>query len=196
MLYQGDAHRYRALIKRKQRKQRAFGSILITLSISLMFYAIPCFAVSVFDYDDQVTGGIAFSSAISDHAGSDMTAGSAVQAPTGEAAAGAASTAGSAIMSETVGPAMLADRAAVDSAIKRAQAMQAVTSVQNTMVTAPAVAEADLPAEQPNRNVLPAVAAFAVAVVCGILGLRMITHSRRMLGRRITAEYGSALRAC
>lgn len=196
MLYQGDAHHYRAMIKRKQRKQRAFGSALITLSIALMFYAIPCFAVSVFDYDDQVAGGIAFSSSVNDHDNSTVpTVAQATADPAeGTAAATVASTAAAVVMSETIGPAMLSNEAAVDSAIKRAQAMQVVTSAQNTMVTAQALPET-VP-EQPDRNVMPALLAFVMAVVCAILGLRMITHSRRMLGRRITAEYGSALRAC
>ncbi|WP_251212775.1 hypothetical protein [Adlercreutzia murintestinalis] len=196
MLYQGDAHHYRAMIKRKQRKQRALGSALVTLSIALMFYAIPCFAVSVFDYDDQVPGGIAFSSSVNDHDGSTVpaVAQATAEPAEGAAAANAASTAAAVVMSETIGPAMLSNDAAVDSAIKRAEAMQVVTSAQNTMVTAQAVPEA--PVEQPDRNLVPALVAFFMAVVCAILGLRMITHSRQMLGRRITAEYGSALRAC
>lgn len=196
MLYQSDAHHYRALIKRKQRKQRAFGSFLIILSITLMFYAIPGFAVSVFDYDDQVVGGIAFSQSVSDHdEPAAATATGTASAAKGEAAAGVASAAGAVVMSETVGPAMLANEAAVDSAIKRAQAMQVVTSAQSTMITAKAVS-AETPVEQPDRPLGPALIAFAAAVGCAILGLRMITNSRRMLGRRITAEYGSALRAC
>lgn len=185
MLYQGDAHHYRSVIKRKQRAQRMRGSLLIVLSIALMFYAIPCFAVSVFDYDDQVPGGIAFSGAVSDHADAGATAGDA-------ASEGGASNAP--IMSETVGPAMLSDEAAVDSAKKRAEAMKVVTSAQSTMVTAKAQAEPE--PQQPTASALPAVIAFALSMVCAILGIRMITHSRQMLGRRITAEYGSALRAC
>lgn len=192
MLYQGDAHRYRAIIKRKQRIQRISGSLLITLSVALMFYAVPCFAVSVFDYDDQVAGGISFSQGVSDHEGAPEPA---AAAASGEAQAGAPAADGNVVMSETVGPAMLADDAAVDSAIKRAQAMQVVSSAQNTMVTAKA-APPEAPAEQPVRNLGPALAASAAAVVCAILGLRMITRSRHMLGKRITAEYGSALRAC
>ncbi len=90
---------------------------------------------------------------------------------------------------------MLADEAAVDSAKKRAEAMKVVTSAQSTMVTAKA-APADAEAEQPAVSVLPAVIAFVSSMVCAILGIRMISHSRQMLGRRITAEYGSALRAC
>lgn len=191
MLYQGDAHRYRAIIKRKQRNQRIFGSLLITLSVALMFYAVPCFAVSVFDYDDQAPASIAFSQGVSDHEGSEPAATAAEES----ASAATPAAGGNAVMSETVGPAMLADDAAVDSAIKRAEAMQVVSSAQNTMVTAKA-APPETPAEQPIRNLEPALAASAAAIVCAILGLRMITHSRRMLGRRITAEYGSALRAC
>ena len=185
MLYQGDAHHYRSIIKRKQRAQRVRGSLLIALSIALMFYAIPGFAVSVFDYDDQVSGGIAFSGTINDPAGADASA----------AAEGQEDASNAAIMSETVGPAMLADEAAVDSAKKRAEAMKVVTSAQSTMVTAKA-APADAEAEQPAVSVLPAVIAFVSSMVCAILGIRMISHSRQMLGRRITAEYGSALRAC
>ena len=171
MLYQGDAHHYRSIIKRKQRAQRVRGSLLIALSIALMFYAIPGFAVSVFDFND--------------HAGADASA----------AAEGQEDASNAAIMSETVGPAMLADEAAVDSAKKRAEAMKVVTSAQSTMVTAKA-APADAEAEQPAVSVLPAVIAFVSSMVCAILGIRMISHSRQMLGRRITAEYGSALRAC
>lgn len=190
MLYQGDAHHYRSMIRRKQRAQRVRGSLLIAFSIALMFYAVPGFATSVFDYDDQVTGGTAFSGAINDHTGA------AVPAATEQGASeeGVESASNAPIMSQTVGPAMLANDAAVDSAKKRAEAMKGVTSTQSTMVTAKAQPQETV--EKPAVNLLPAIAASLLSLVCAILGIRMIMHSRHMLGKRIAAEYGSALRAC
>ncbi|WP_165062779.1 MULTISPECIES: hypothetical protein [unclassified Adlercreutzia] len=190
MLYQGDAHHYRSIIKKKQRAQRMRGLFLIALSVALMFYAIPCFAASVFDYDDQLFSGTVFSDAISDHANTTESATTEL-AVSGESANLAAN---SNLMSETVGPAMLANDTAVDSAKKRAEAMKVVTSTQSTMVTAKAAPQQTV--EKPTINVFPAIVAFVLSMVCAILGIRMITHSRQMLGRRITAEYCSALRAC
>lgn len=192
MLSRNDAHHYRAEIKRRKRTQRISGFFLIAFSICLLFYAVPGFAVSVFDYDDQVGSQTTlFSQDVNDHAAQSSDA-ALTNVPADESVAPQASTMA---MSEFVGPAMLENDAAVDSAKKRAQAMQVVSSSQNSMVMAKAqyVNEAN---DQPAQNLLPASIAFIAAIVCAILGIRLIMRSRYMMGKRIAAEYSRSLRAC
>ena len=70
MMYQKDAHHYRKMIRRKQRLQRVKSVALLTVSLAMMLYAIPCFATSIWDADGSSVNNssIAFTSNIAERA--------------------------------------------------------------------------------------------------------------------------------
>lgn len=206
MLYQNDAHHYRALIRRRQRRQRIKGISLLAVSLALTLYAVPCFAVSVWDYEEQ--GGILstmFSSGVNDREAASAQPGAdsaAAAIDEQEAATGQAIEAapirgsrptGDLTVGETTGPGLLSDEAAVSAAKTRAKAMEVASQGQSTMVYAKSADVADEPAATP--NLLYAFIAMALAVACAILGVRTIMRGRLMRGMEISTAYRSALRA-
>lgn len=205
MLYQGDAHHYRKVIKRNHRIARIKGICLITVSAALAFYAIPAFATSVFDYDDQAgVSAIAFSGNVSDHASDQAVSAaatdtSAAAAHSGTdavagAAAGAYVRSASSAVSDTTGPGLLDDDAAVTSAKTRARAMEIVGAGNTSMVYAQLPGE-NAAAAAPQGDLPMACISMALSLVCAFFGFRSILHDRFMRGRQITAEYSHALRA-
>lgn len=197
MLYQNDAHHYRKAIRRRQRLSRIRGIVFLVLSAALALYAVPCFATSVFDYDQPQGLGTIFSSVVSDQSAPESETNAASSTiveseATASAESGAASVSGVRALSDTVGPGMLDDEAAVESAKTRAAAMAALSEQPSTMVYAKAQETTD-PAASP--DILLACVAMALAVICAILGVRNISRSIQIRGRRMTAAYGHALRA-
>lgn len=197
MLYQSDAHQYRKAIRRRQRISRMRGIAFLVVSVALACYAVPCFATSVFDYDQPQGLSTIFSSVVSDQSApesAEEAASYAVaegeRASAVEVGAGAASAVRT--LSDTVGPGMLDDEEAVASAKMRAAAMAALADQPATMVYAKAPEQAD-PSASP--DILLACVAMALALVSAILGVRNISRSMQIRGRRMTAAYGHALRA-
>lgn len=187
MLYQKDAHQYRKKIRRKQRLQRAKGAFLISLSLSCMLYAIPCFATSIWDQDSASKSvPTAFSSDVADSAYVGASEEGADETPVYDVSG--------LLVSETTGPGLLEDEEAVKSAKLRAQAVSVATAERNarlhpTQYTEPVAAPSG------NADLTLACIAALVSLVCGIFGVRTMFKARTLRGRAIAAAYDSALRA-
>ncbi len=193
MLYQKDAHHYRKKIQRKRRGRRAYGVTLLVLSLALMFYAVPCFAVSIWDDGRTQANPTAFSSSVSDSA---YTAPEEKSDETVAAAAASSSRVYSKVnpaISETTGPGILDDEAAVIAAKKRAQAVTVANLEKEARAQSQISPITTIVAK--SSSVEFAVAAFVVAIAFAILGIRLIAHDRASRGNAISASFSSALRA-
>ena len=205
MLYQDDAHRYYKMVRRRQRIQRTKGVLLIALSLALMFYAVPCFAASLWDdgYSKQSASSITFSSAINDNvyaeaaseASADQTASS--EDPVAKPAYTRASAKLDPTVSETTGPGLLDDDQAVGAAKRRAQAVLVAKAEKDARIQAQELSIEPLVVEEEEepRDLVFAYVALAVSALCAVAGIRTMLRARMMRGRAITAAYGSALRA-
>ena len=194
MLYQKDAHHYRKKIQRKRRGRRAYGITLIALSIALMLYAVPCFAVSIWDDGYTQSSATSFSSTVSD---------SEYVAPVEEsedAADTAAAVSSSRVyskvdptVSETTGPGMLEDESAVIAAKKRAQAVTIANLEKESREKSQIQSITTIVAE--SSSIEFAIAAFIAALILAMIGIRMIVRDCANRGRAISASFSSALRA-
>lgn len=188
MLYQKDAHRYHKMVRRRQRLQRIKGVSLISLSLAMMLYAVPCFATSVWDNDGAgaKAASTSFSSEITDSAyvASGEDAGD--ERPVYDVSG--------LLVSETTGPGLLEDDEAVKSAKLRAQAVSVATAERNARLHPTQYAE---PVEQTsgNADLTLAFIASLISLICGAFGVRTMFKARSLRGRAITAAYDSALRA-
>lgn len=221
MKYQNDAHHYRKLVRRRRNSQRIKGISLIAVSLALMFYAVPCFAVSVFDYGQpSKPSSTSFSSEISDYATAEEAAAAAgakgaedaaknSEASAEDAAAGAAAPSYAvsdySLISNTTGPGALSNEAAVAAAKTRSEAMAAIangnqpsaSAVSLGLFTGSAAASANgaaISKVSPTDLIFASIALIA-GIICAILGVRMIVRGRHIRGMQIAAAYGHALRA-
>lgn len=186
MTYQKDAHHYRKMIRRKQRFQRIKSVVLLSVSLAMMLYAIPCFATSIWDVDASSTtnSNIAFTSDIAE-----MEYLAAEEAQAGEDLT--LFDASGYMVGETTGPGLLVDDDAVKSAKLRAQAVSVATAEKNARMHASKSAIID----EHEPDLLFAFVALAISIACSISGIRTLMIARKMRGRAVQAAYDSALRA-
>lgn len=184
MLYQKDAHHYRKMIKRKQRLQCIKSIALLSVSLAMMLYAIPCFATSVWDSDgtSSPASSIAFTSEIAEKE---------YKAAEETAATEEIYDASGFLIGETTGPGLLENEDAVKNAKLRAQAVSVATAEKNARLTA----SEDVVVSEQNSNLTFAFIALGVSVICLISGVRTLLLARKMRGQAIQAAYDSALRA-
>lgn len=185
MMYQKDAHRYRKMIKRKQRFQRIKSIVLLSVSLAMMLYAIPCFATSIWDANGASanSSSIAFTSAIAEREYK-----AAEEAVVEDEEIYDAS---GFLIGETTGPGLLEDEDAVKNAKLRAQAVTVATAERNAHIHAtknPVI-------EEQGVDLIFAFIAMGISVICLISGMRTLLLARRMRGQVIQAAYDSALRA-
>lgn len=193
MQYQKDAHHYRRKIQKKRRGRRTYGIALIALSIALMFYAVPCFAVSIWDDGYAQQSATQFSSTVSD---SEYVAPIDEKAEAADAEAAASSRVYSKIdptISETTGPGMIEDESAVIAAKKRAQAVTIANLEKESREKSQIQTITTIVAE--SSSIEFAIAAFVAALIFAIIGIRLIARDCERRGRAISASYSSALRA-
>lgn len=185
MRYRKDVHRYRKMVRKRQRAARIRGAVLLSLSLSLLLYAIPCFAVSVWDMD-----GTSHSSAVifSTDVKEDKYA---AQDPEQEGAA--AKQYALVSIGETVGPGVIADDAVVDAAKRRAEAVTIAQSEIDSQLMAKQAKEAPVPSGFP--SIAFAIVSFILSIIFAISGLWNIMRSRTAKGHAIAKAYSSALRA-
>lgn len=216
MKYQTDAHHYRRVVRRRRVAQRVKGISLIAISLALIFYSVPCFAVSVFDYGlPQNASSTAFSGTINDHEttqnGATATGVQASEKQISESAtlektketltSPAYSVSDYSLISNTTGPGALTNEAAVSAARTRSEALAAAAKTdsgsQNLVQGALGykVAKTTVGNHVKTTDLALAVVALVAGIVCAILGVRIIVRSRHMLGMQIAAAYGYALRA-
>lgn len=199
MLYRKDAHQSTKSVRQKQSRQFAKGVVMLALSLGLMFYAVPCFATSVWDDNGAGTpaNSTSFSSAISDNEYSAAAAESTVQGadPAAAVADDAASESLSGLpVSDTVGPGLLTNEDAVKSAKLRAQAVSVAKAERNSRILATQYPDsASLPTTSPDLTF--AYIALVMSFVTGVFGVYTVIKARSMRGRVIAAAYDSALRA-
>lgn len=192
MLYHKDAHHYRKRIKQKRRGRRAYGVTLLALSLALMFYAVPCFAVSIWDDGHVQSNPTAFSSSVSDNEYSAPVE----EEPGADAEATPSSRVYSKVnpaISETTGPGMLEDEGAVIAAKKRAQAVTIANLEKEARESSQIQSITTIVAE--SSSIEFAVAAFVAAVILAMLGMRLIVQDCANRGKAISASFSSALRA-
>lgn len=221
MKYQKDAHHYRKVVRKRRNSQRIKGISFIAISLALMFYAVPCFAVSVFDYGQPTDpSSTSFSDEISDYAtAEESTAAAGVKAAedaakksedaTDEASTAAAApsyaTSDYSLISNTTGPGALSNEAAVAAAKTRSEALAAIASGKepSSSVTSLALFAKSATASDNDAviskvsptDLLFASLALITSIICAILGVRMIVRGRQIRGMQIAAAYGHALRA-
>lgn len=185
MMYQKDAHHYRKMIRRKQRLQRVKSVALLTVSLAMMLYAIPCFATSIWDADGSSVNNssIAFTSNIAERAYK------ATEEGTGEE--DAVYDASGYLVGETTGPGLLEDEDAVKNAKLRAQAVSVATAEKNARMHA---ARSSV-VEEHEPDLIFAFLALGISIVCLISGIRTLLLARKMRGQAVQAAYDSALRA-
>ncbi len=186
MMYQKDAHHYRKLIKRKQRMQRVKSLVLLSVSLAMMLYAIPCFATSIWDVDGSTNGNssIAFTSDIAEREYKASEEAVTVEEEGIYDASGY-------LMGETTGPGLLQDEDAVKNAKLRAQAVSVATAEKNARLRA----SSDSVIEEQKPDLVFAFIALGVSITCLVGGIRTLMVARRMRGQMVQAAYDSALRA-
>lgn len=185
MMYQKDAHHYRKMIRRKQRFQRVKSVVLLSVSLAMMLYAIPCFATSIWDADSASinNSSIAFTSEIAE------SQYKAVEDATVEE--DAIYDASGYLIGETTGPGLLENEDAVKNAKLRAQAVSVATAEKNARLHA---ARSSMVEEQ-EPDLIFAFLAFGISIVCLVSGVRTLLLARKMRGQAVQAAYDSALRA-
>ena len=186
MMYQKDAHHYRRIIKRKQRLQRIKSVVLLSISLAMMLYAIPCFATSIWDADSSSTtnSSTAFTSEIAEKEYKGAEEGTAEGEDVIFDASGF-------LIGETTGPGLLEDEDAVKNAKLRAQAVSVATAERNARLHATRNAIV----EEQEPDLIFAFIALGISITCLASGIRTLMIARKMRGQAVQAAYDSALRA-
>ena len=185
------AHARRAL------RAKLTGALLLLLSMMLVVFAVPCFAVSI--WDEGLTsqrGATVFAGPINDNAYQDEVSeeptqdAGAASADEGAAMSVRAASKVNASVTETTGPGIALDDEAVTAAKKRVQAVTAAMAERNAVIGAISV-------DQPDRTLELLCGTFALLVsfLLGIVGMRSIVRARRMRAALASYSYGNALKA-
>lgn len=186
MQYRKDVHRYRKVVRKRQRAGRIRGVVLIALSFALMLYAIPCFATSVWDMDSTShSNALVFSTDVKEDKYSVVE--------DEETAAASLRPASELSISETVGPGVLSDDGMVDAAKRRAEAVTIAQSELNSQLAAKEIRSAE--PQSASMSTAFATIAMVLSLFCAAVGAWNIMRSRTVKGIAIAEAYSSALRA-
>ncbi len=179
--------------KRSKGHAKLKGVALLVASLLMVTYAIPCFAASIWDEGlSSQGGGTIFAAPIKDadyvtEATSDDSSPAAASASSVRAASKV-----NASVTETTGPGIAADEDAVVSAKKRVQAVSAAKVERDAVI---GVISAERVQQDRTLELMSASFAFALGLLCAILGTRSIASARKARASIASASYSNALKA-
>ncbi len=193
-------HMERQVVTRRKAPRRSVGHArfkgiaLLLVSFSLLLYALPCFAASIWDEGlPSQGGGTLFANPVKDDS---YSAEPDAVAPVEQSAAASSMRAASKVnasVTETTGPGIASDESAVSSAKKRVQAVSAAQEERNAVISAITVDRS--PHQDRTLDLLSASFALAVGFLCALLGCRFIISARRLRADRASVSYSNALKA-
>lgn len=173
---------FRKVQKRRLMRTRLMAAFSFVVSFLLLTYAIPCFAVSIWDQGlPSQSPATSFQSPLSD-----------VSALT-EASSQRAASKLDATVAETTGPGIATDDNAVYAAKKRVEAMSAASEEREMIIGSMLGASQ----HKPDRtlSIMSASLSLMLSLLFGILGTRSIVNARIMRARVLANTYSRALKA-